>query len=426
MFIFPTPGSSRVGRVTVTDHVARLSVAVDGTTYPAEEIGRGAAYEIFSMAEAAGFERDPRPAAPYPYHRFVHATEVTHVAGRQDQQDPREEQPDTPLTVPLSRAVGWSEVHGRTQTPHHAADPFVTALRGSATVRRGTRMAKILSPAQVGAHLHGRMPHGFCYRAYDIAHLRTPADLALLRTDGAEARDRTEVAFALRWRAVDPGDYDVPVGPRHHGLVTMPSHDRVGAPVLGTGFTPSGRHVIPEFITRDLADLPLPVSATIVAYTAAGEEAILYTHQPEQRGWLRMAGPRWRPVLASIPEVNPDQEYVQMGERRRSTYLAGTYQGQECEAIADPPDEFRVLAMTRAARYPVETMTRRTEYAMWRDAPCLVLGQEAGWLRLRLCRPDADAVARLGAQCYERAIYETWAPAGEVADRGYLDTPYRL
>ena len=72
-FIFPTPGTPRVGRVTVTDHVARLSVAVDGTTYPAEEIGRGAAYEIFSVAEATGFERDPRPETPYPFHRWRYA-----------------------------------------------------------------------------------------------------------------------------------------------------------------------------------------------------------------------------------------------------------------------------------------------------------------------------------------------------------------
>ncbi len=52
-FIFPTPGTPRVGRVTVTDHVARLSVAVDGTTYPAEEIGRGAAYEIVQRGGGA-------------------------------------------------------------------------------------------------------------------------------------------------------------------------------------------------------------------------------------------------------------------------------------------------------------------------------------------------------------------------------------
>jgi hypothetical protein len=413
--------------VTVIDHAReaeRLSVTVDGTTYPAQDVGRGAAYEIFSMVDAPGFQRDPRPDAPFPYHRFVHASDVAAVSGADERAD--DEEPDAPLTVPLSRAITWPEVHRRTQSPANAADPYVVSLRAGAAIRRGTRMVKILSPAQVGAHLRGRLPHGFCYREFDVAHLRTPADLELLRTDGDAGREVPAVAFALRWRAVDASDYDVPAAPRHHGLVTIPSHDRVASPVLGTGFTPSGRHVIPEYITADLADLPLPVSASIVAFTAAGDETILYTYQPEQRGWLRMAGPRWRSVLAAIPEVSPDQEYVHLADRPRSTLLVGTYRGQECEAIADPPSEFRVLAITRAARYPVETMTRRTEYGMWREAPCLVLRQESGWLRLRLCRPNAESVARLGAQCYERAVYETWAPLGEVTDRSYVDTPYNL
>jgi hypothetical protein len=421
MFIFPTPDPSRVCPVTMI--VERLSVTVDGTTYPAEGVGRGAAYELFSMTEGPGFERDPRPDATHPFHRFVHASDVAGVTGPPVARD---DASDTPLTVPLSRSVDWAEIHRRTQHPAHADDPLVTALRSSATIRRGTRMAKFLSPSQVAAHLHGRLPHGFCYREYDVAHLRTPADVALLRTDADAGHEAPAVTFALRWRAVDPSDYAVPAGRVYQGLTTMPSHDRVASPVLGTGFTPSSRYVIPEFVTADLADLPLPVSATIVAHTAAGEEAILYTYQPEQRGWLRMAGPRWRGVLATIPEVNPDQEYLQMGERPRSTVLVGTYRDTECEALADPPGEFRVLAMTRAARYPVDTLIRRTEYGMWREAPCVVLGQDSGWLRLRLCRPGPDSVARLGAQCYERAVYETWAPIGEVTDRGYVDFPYRL
>lgn len=398
--------------------VERLSVTVDGTTYPAEVVARGAAYELFSLTEGPGFERDPRPGAEFPFHRFVHAADVTGA--------PPPVESDAPLTIPLSRAVDWGEIHRRSQHPAHAGDPYVTALRASATVRRGTRMTKFLSPNQVTAHLHGRLPHGFCYREYDVAHLRTPSDVALLRTDADAGHEPPAVTFALRWRAVDASDYAVPAGRAYQGLAGMPSHDRIASPVLGTGFTPSGRHVIPEFVTRDLADLPLPASASIVAHTSAGEEAILYTYQPEQRGWLRMAGPRWREVLATIPDVEPDQEYVQMGERPRSTHLVGTYQGQTFEAVADPPGEFRVLAMTRAARYPVESLTRRTEYGMWREAPCVVLGQDAGWLRLRLCRPEPDAVARLGAQCYERAIYETWAPVGEVGDRGYVDFPYEI
>ena len=96
----------------------------------------------------------------------------------------------------------------------------------------------------------------------------------------------------------------------------------------------------------------------------------------------------------------------------RPGWSAGTG-GQEYEAVADPPGEFRVLAMTRAARYPVEhAEPAAPSTPAGAASPCLVLrrGRPAG-LRLRLCRPDPDAVAATGAQCYERGVYEAWAPA---------------
>ncbi|SDZ15536.1 hypothetical protein SAMN05421684_3087 [Asanoa ishikariensis] len=431
-------GALKVCQVAVTPQertgsTTDLRVTLGEITYPAVEIARGAAYELFSTDRGEGFEPDTRPGARHPFHRYAHVTEVTAVNGRPaDPHHPDRahhdgpEEPDDPLTLPLSRAVGWREIHTRSQNPAAAGDPILMSLRASAHIRRGTRMVKHLSAQQVAAYLRGRLPHGFCYREYDVAHLRTPADLTLLRTEADNGRDREDIAFALRWRAVDPSDFDLPSYDRYPGLVTMPAHDRMGAPVLGTGFAPSGRHVIPEFVTSNFTDLPMPAGATLVAYTADGDEAMLYTFQPEQRGWLRMAGPRWRPLLSELPGIPPDQEYVQLGDQQSAVHLVGTYRGEECVAVADPPGEFRVLAMTRAARYPVETLARRNEYGRWRDSPCLVLRQESGWLRLRLCRPDPEAVARLGAQCYERGVYETWAPLSEVTDRQIVDNRYEI
>jgi hypothetical protein len=332
---------------------------------------------------------------------------------------------EAPLQVPLSRAHGWSEVHGMTQTPARGGDATMAAIRQTATIRRGTRMVKVLSARQVAGHLRGWLPYGFCYREYDVAHLRTPEELRLLRADGAGGSE-PGVAFALRWRAIDPCDYGIPLGANHRGLAAMPSHDRVGSPVLGTGFTPSEYHVIPEFVTADLADLPLTANASLVAYTPDGDEVVLYTYQPEQRGWIRMVGPQWRHLMAGVPGISPDQEYVQLSQTTASVRLIGWLRGQEYDAVADPPGEFRVLAMTRAARYPVEALIRRTAYAAWRGALCTVLREESGWLRLRLCRPDPDNVASLGAQCYERGVYEVWAPAGEVTDRRAMDMQYLL
>ncbi|MEH0823725.1 hypothetical protein V6U84_26530, partial [Micromonospora sp. CPCC 205714] len=73
---------------------------------------------------------------------------------------------------------------------------------------------------------------------------------------------------------------------------------------------------------------------------------------------------------------------------------------------------------------PVDAAARRVRTAAWRGVPCLVLREEGGWLRLRLRRPDPDAVAATGAQCLERGVYEVWAPGGELTDDRVVDLPY--
>lgn len=114
------------------------------------------------------------------------------------------------------------------------------------------------------------------------------------------------------------------------------------------------------------------------------------------------------------------------GDTPRSTQLVGVHGDNEYEAVADLPGGFRVLAMTRAARYPVSAVARRLRFAQWRGVPCLVLREEAGWLRLRLRYPNPDAVITTGAQCHERGVYEVWAPGPEVTDDQVMDTRYAM
>ncbi|SNY05710.1 hypothetical protein [Paractinoplanes atraurantiacus] len=329
---------------------------------------------------------------------------------------------EPPLSAPLRRDLGWQQVLRMAQSADHLDDALLRQIRSTAAIHRGTRMTKVLSPAQVSGHLGGWLPYGFCYRSCDIAHLHDPRDLALLRTDGT-ADD--EVAFALRWRATDPIDYEVPAGPAQPGLSMLPAHSRVGAMVLGTGFTPSNDDLVPEYITAGFADLPMPANAQIIAYVPGGEEVLLYTYQPEQHGWLRLAGPRWRGLLDNLPGVSPDREYVPC-TTPGSAKLVGTIKDREYEAVADPPSEFRVRALTRAARYPVSTLSRRAEQALWRGVPCWVLQRDDAWARLRLVRPDADALSHTGARCYERGVYEAWAPVGELMDHHIADIPYEI
>ncbi|GAA5193105.1 hypothetical protein GCM10023322_54220 [Rugosimonospora acidiphila] len=402
-----------------TDPAAeRIRVRYEGSDYSAEPVAKGAAFEIFSVTPVDGFLPNPRPGARKLYRRFVPAAEIYVIEGRPPV--PQEQ----PLSAPVSRGLSWSSVHQLSQSSH--ADDgglLVARIRLSAKVSRGTRMVKVLSGRQLAGQLHGWLPQGFCYREYDTAHLRTPAELSVLRSDGDDGRADPAV-FALRWRAVDSLDYQVPFAGDYAGLTRMPPADRLGSPVLGTGFTPSGQHVIPEFVTANLADLPLTAFAELVAYTEDGTEVVLYRYLPEQRAWGRMFGPQWRWLFAAVPGIAPEQEYFMIPPA--PTKLMGRHRGQDYEAIADPPGEFRVLAKTRAARYAVETLYRRTPYVTWRRVPCTVVRDEGEWLRVRLIRPDAESVTQLGASCIERGIYETWAPRAETAGYRDVDTEYDL
>ena len=329
---------------------------------------------------------------------------------------------EPPLMAPLRRDLTWAQVQAMSQSAGYQQNATLQRIRATAAVRRGTRMTKVLSAAQLAGHLAGWLPYGFCYRSCDIAHLRTPAELSLLRTDGA-ADD--SVAYALRWRATDPIDFEIPMGAVQAGLAAVPAHSRIGAMVLGTGFTPSTDDLIPEFVTAGFADLPMPANAQLLAYPGTGDEVVLYTYQPEQHGWLRLAGPRWRHLLEGVPGVSPDREYVPCTDAG-SARLVGRINEHEYQAVADPPEEFRVRALTRAARYPVQSLCRRAEQALWRDVPAWVLQRDETWARLRLIRPDADAIAAVGARCYERGVYEVWAPLRELADHHIAEMPYNL
>jgi hypothetical protein len=173
-----------------------------------------------------------------------------------------------------------------------------------------------------------------------------------------------------------------------------------------------------------MADLPLTANAALVAYTPDGTELMLYRYQPEQRAWTRLFGPQWRHLFRGVPGISPEQEYFSVPAA--STWLLGRHGGHLLEALADPPDEFRVLARTRAARYPVTTLARRTLHAIWRDTPTTVVGEDGGYLRVRLTRPDAAAVVRTGATCVERGLYEAWVPGVEVRDAREVLTEYPL
>jgi hypothetical protein len=382
------------------------TVEFEGSSFSAEPIARGAAYQLFSDSQRDGFSLNPHNGPRF--RRVVHASDVALLAG------PEPGTSDPAIKVPLSRTMNWDTAHRLTQSRGSASSPTLREMRESATVQSGTRMVKILSGRQLSGYLRGWLPMGFCHREYDIAHLRTPAELAVLSTDG-RVEISAPVVFALRWRAAGPEDFAVPYADEMPGLMEIPPHDRVGAPVLGTGFALSSRHIVPEFTTADMFDLPMPAHAELVAFTADGAEVLLYGYLAEQRAWGRLAGPQWRHLLTGVDGVAADQEYFPVPAA--PTQMVGMVGGNVLEAVADPPNDFWLLAKVRALRQPVQAPARRTPLVTWRDTTCSLVRDGDDWARVRLTNPDPESVARLGATCVERGVYEAWAPASEFTRR---------
>ena len=317
--------------------------------------------------------------------------------------------------------MSWATAHRMSQSRWSVGTAVLRLMRNSVVVDRGTRMVKVLSARQLSGFLRGWLPMGFCHREYDIAHLRTPADLAVLSTDG-RVDASAAVIFALRWRAAGPEDYAIPYAEDVPGLIDIPPHDRVGAPVLGTGFAPSNHHIIPEFVTADLADVPLPAHAELVAFTDGGAEVLLYRYLAEQRAWGRLAGKQWRHLLSDVDGIATDQEYFPVPAA--PTQLFGLVNGNPLEAVVDHPDGFMLLAKVRALRQPVSQPARRSPVVRWRDARCIVVRDNDDWVRVRIIQPDNDALSDLGATCVERGVYEAWAPAAEITERSDIWVSY--
>ena len=394
------------------------TVEYGGVRYAAEVIAGGAAFELFAAEPVVGFLPNPRPDARWPFRRFVHVSEVGGAAALAGCAE-------SLLSAPLAVGVTWRGIHERSQSPFGdaAARELLRVVRASAVVRCGTRMVKPLSARQV-VRLLGSVAvvSGFCFREHDVAHLRTPMERRVLAGD---PRPEDEVvAFALRWRAGDPVDYAVPAGDAYAGLARIPGSARRGGPVLGTGFAPSNRYLLPEFVTADEADVPLPARSEVVAYTEDGSEVTLFQYVVEQGAWTRMAGSRWADVLAMLPGVEPHQEWFPVPVSGLCG-LSGAYRGDRHEAVADPPHGFRLRSKSQAARFPVTQVRRWNVYASWRGVPATVAGAGEGWTRLRLVSPDEEAVTATGAECVERGVYECWAPSGEVAGERRVEVSYR-
>ncbi len=394
------PPSASTGTTEIVWHERR---------YRARAIAGGAAFEIYSDTRENGF----RPSGTT-FHRYVHASEVTSAGGELLLAGV------APVSVPVMPGADAATVHRYSQNPRigPAERALVSAVRATAFVTAGTRMIKPLSRHQVARQLTAApLVSGVCFREFDVAHLRTTEDRVVLSGDPDDARD---TAFALRWKAIGSCDYTSTEAAHFPGLMGIPGRERRGSMILGTGFLPSGTHLIPEFATAGLADLPLTARAEILAYTADGAEIALFQYQPQTHVWDRMAGARHRDLVNRIPGLETGRALFRTDPSVHAG-LIGEHEGERVPITADPGHGFSVFARGAASRSPVTRPQRFHTRARWRDVEVLALGRNEDWVRLRLSQPDIEAIMATDATCVERGVYECWAPLAEL-ERPHMAT----
>jgi hypothetical protein len=172
---------------------------------------------------------------------------------------------------------------GATEQPQPAPEPEVIApVAASAAV---PVMQKIVPTEHVDYLLdrgYDRVS-GFVYRAHELAHLRTPAELAAALGLGPDVKE----LHVLRWPAHRPNLYRIPYGgPTESAMRAMDGWVVERAPFRGNGFAPGeSADVVAEF---KVDSVRLPHGAQLWHLDAGGAERLVALFDADAAAWRRV------------------------------------------------------------------------------------------------------------------------------------------
>jgi hypothetical protein len=166
------------------------------------------------------------------------------------------------------------------------------ARRGVPEFEQPPAMQKVIASSQVVWYLERGYERvsGFVHRAAEVAHLRTPAQLASglgLRYDGSPFPEDADEVFVLRWPAYIPSLYRIPYGGRTEAaMAAMEGWVIERAPFRGNGFAPADSgDVIAEF---KVDSVRLPHGAQLWRLQADGTSQLIALLDADGPTWVRV------------------------------------------------------------------------------------------------------------------------------------------
>ena len=229
--------------------------------------------------------------------------------------------------------------------------------------------------------------------------------------------------YVLRFRAGQPALYrtsyggNTAAGARRMGTTTV-----LPPPFLGTGYTPSRSHVIPEYLL-DLVELP--AGTEMWQITESGEERRVARYLHRQSGWVNLAlafGPAgwWPPPAPLRPAVRRGIVARFRGEDFDADPGPAAGQltlhplpGRPAPADFDNTDGIHTAVVSDAQ---LDEVVRIRQLCTWRDAPFELLDIGPNQAVLYFIGDDHGIASELGLTQVDYCTWRTIASRSELSE----------